>query len=169
MLALIHDLALKQLKAEVAQYPRMNGYTQLEVVSIQALRSMGTTQNDILDALYERWAAHDAIAVHRVAHPLREPLSSIECFDGYDDYEYSVCDALEALTYELKGGSGIGHLADTVPSEKAAELAARFFALFQAPRAYRGLGWGDPFYAFEQGVVLLDEDRAGCFLIIESD
>lgn len=56
-----------------------------------------------------------------------------------------------------------------MPPEKAAELASRFAALFQAPRVYRGLGWGDPRHIFEGGVLLVDETRAGLLLIVESD
>lgn len=147
----------------------MHGYYQLELVSILRLRQAGATQDEILNRLYERWAAHDANAAYRLAcPPIRRPVLA-EPSPSWDDYEYGSQDAHEALAYELKGGSGIGHTEDTIPQEKANELASRFFALFHAPRAYRGMGLGDPFYAFEQGVVLLDAQYAGCFLIIESD
>ena len=169
MLEPIHDSGLEQLKTELSKYPRMDGYYHLDLVSVAVLRQANNAQNDILTALYERWAPHDARAAYQIAHPPIQPFIPSEESSGYEDYESTIEDALEALTYELKGGSGIGHLADTVPSEKAAELTARFFALFQGPRAYRGLGWGNPFYAFEQGVVLVDDERAGCFMIIEND
>ncbi|ULH17989.1 hypothetical protein MF271_23805 (plasmid) [Deinococcus sp. KNUC1210] len=169
MLVPIHDPALEELRAELAQYPRMDGYYQLDLVSITLLRQARMTQNEILNALYDCWAPHKAIAAYRVAFPLIGTPNLEERTPEYDDYEYTVENALEALTYELKGGSGIGHLVDTISPAKAAELATRFFALFRSPQAYRGLGLADPFFVFEQGVVLLDDERAGCLLMIESD
>lgn len=147
----------------------MHGYYQQELVSILGLRQAGATQDEILDRLYERWAAHDANTAYCLASPpIRLPVLA-EPSPSWDDYEYDSQDAHEALAYELKGGSSIGHTEDTIPQEKTNELASRFFTLFHAPRAYRGLGLGDPFYVFAQGVVLLDVEYAGCFLIIESD
>ncbi|ULH18075.1 hypothetical protein MF271_24260 (plasmid) [Deinococcus sp. KNUC1210] len=171
MLVPIHDPALEELRAELAQYPRMDGYYQLDLVSIKILRQARMTQNEILKALYDRWAPHEANAAYRAAFPF--PLIGTPTLEQrtpeFNDYESTVENALEALTYELKGGSGIGHLADTISPVKAAELATRFFALFRSPQAYRGLGLADPFFVFEQGVVLLDDERAACLLMIESD
>ena len=111
----------------------MHGYYQQELVSILGLRQAGATQDEILDRLYERWAAHDANTAYCLASPpIRLPVLA-EPSPSWDDYEYDSQDAHEALAYELKGGSSIGHTEDTIPQEKTNELASRFFALFHAP------------------------------------
>lgn len=116
----------------------MDGYYQLEPVVIGALRQGWKGQSDIFNALYESLGPHSALAAYQIAHPRIQPFSGEP--PGDEDCEYTAEEALDALTYELKGGFEIGHLAEYVPSAKAAVLATHFFAVFHEPRAFWGLG-----------------------------
>lgn len=166
MLPPIRDARFEHFKSELAQYPRNYGYYKVELVSIQELRQMGATQKDVLDALYLEWADHDAF---RRKYPRAKFYNPVTDESLYDGYEYSLDDVIELLTYELKGGSGIGCIHDTIAPAKASELTLSFVGLFQNPRAYRGLAWADPQYVFELGAVLIDDERAGALFITEND
>jgi len=63
----------------------------------------------------------------------------------------------------------VGHTRDTISPEKAEEFAQRFFDFFNSPRGYSGMVLGDPSYVFENGLLLLDDERAGLLLILEND
>ena len=129
----VQHSVIAHLQVELAAFPRLHGDNQLEPVPILRLRQAGATQNEILDRLCGRWAAHDAHTADRLASPLSRLPVLAEPSSSWDDYEYDSQDAHEALAYELEGGSSIGHTEDTLSQEKANELASRFFALFHAP------------------------------------
>ena len=87
MLEPVQHPVIAQLQAELASSPRMHGYYQLELVSILRLRQAGATQDEILDRVYQRWAAQDAHAAYRLASPPIRPPILAEPSSSWDDYE----------------------------------------------------------------------------------
>ena len=70
----------------------------------------------------------------------------------------------------LVGGKDVGHTRETISERVAQELWDKFRGLFSFnTRFYVGLGFGDSEYAFQQGVVAVDDQKAGCLCVIGGD
>ena len=86
------------------------------------------------------------------------------------DYEVDEAKARAHAIEALVGGAAVGHSRDTVPQSDASAIWKRFRALFALEaRFFLGLGFGDSAYVFQQGAVVVDDEKAGCLCIIESD
>ena len=169
MLSSVLEGEVSRLRDALALSPRIDGIYQLELVDIRPLRTQGCSQNEILDVLYDQWVDHKAHQKQREKHPEFYAKTTALDVTSWQDYEVKQEHALEWLTYGLRGGGGVGHTTDTISPEKAEEFAQRFFNFFSSPHAYSGMALGDPSYVFENGLLLLDDERAGLLLILEND
>ena len=131
-------------------------------------RAQGLPQEQVLERLYEAWADHEAQASYKSAYLEITPTLNTE-LPSWQDHEGNFSDAAELLAYSLKGGSGIGHVIDTISEDQAQQLSNEFVQFFDNPRMYRGLAWGDPDYVFENGIVLIDDNWAEMLLVVEDD
>lgn len=155
------------LRSEILRFPRLRGYYKIEMSDISDLRVQAVSLEKILDHLYDLWGEHEALEKYRQIHPFPKPKP--EDLPSWVDHEGDADDAVELLAYGLQGGGAVGHTIDAIPPALAQEFAERFVSFFDHPRMFRGLGFGDPMYVFEHGIVLIDETKAGMLLIIESD
>lgn len=151
------DPVFAQLKKEIEEHPRTCGTYLIDLVSIQQARALNLSDDHILDELYCWWSKTSEL-IHPVGAESWTPYE----MDGVDDIK-------EMMVYAMKGGSAVGHTFDTIPEAKALDFAQRFLQFFARPRAFRGMGIGDPVYLLEEGVLLLDHDVAGILLVMEND
>ena len=140
---------------------------RLDLISTAEWQRGGLSEEEMLDRLFKLWGEHETLSAYLEKMP---PIASQgQVASGWVEYATNPSDAPEFLRQSLIGGGSIGHTVETVPARVAEELVTDFFGLFEQPTAYSGLGWSDPQYVFENGVVILDEKMAGMFLVVESD
>ena len=84
-------------------------------------------------------------------------------------YEANESTARDHLVAALVGGNCIGHARDTVPESVADGLWKRSRSPPGDVRFFLGVGLGDQAYAYQQGIVTVDNDKAGCFFVIDDD
>ncbi|GAA0510694.1 hypothetical protein [Deinococcus depolymerans] len=155
------------LQERLTAFPRMHGKYMLDLTSIAEWRRADMGEEEMLDRLFNLWGEHETLSVYLEKMP---PIASQgQVAAGWVECAVNPSDAREFLRQSLIGGGSVGHTVETVPAHIAEEMVTDFFGLFEQPTAYSGLGWSDPKYVFENGVVILDEKMAGMFLVIESD
>ena len=158
---------LRGIQERLAAFPRMHGKYRLDLTSVAAWRRAGLSEEEILDRLFNLWGEHEALSADLEKFP---PAASQEhVASGWVECTTNPSDTREFLHQSLIGGGSVGHTVETVPAHIAKEIVADFFGLFEQPTAYSGLGWSDPGYVFENGVVILDGKMAGIFLVVEND
>lgn len=149
------DPLLVEIRAKLAQAPRMHGYYLLRLI-----RSERTAEVDeaarldwLLEQLDDRpWA------------PTNAPQ------DPADGYQVDEATAAAHAVTMLVGGADVGHARDTMSPASAASLWTQFRTLFApSARCFIGLGFGDPAYVFLRGVAVIDDTRAGYLGVVESD
>jgi hypothetical protein len=147
------------LKAEIESHPRLCGYYILELVSIYEWRHGGVPQETILEKLVDHFDSDPT-----------DPNPNFVPDQEWTDYETTRDDARGHVVESLIGGSQIGHTRETMPRSTAAEFFDRFVAVCGAnPRFYIGLGLGDRTYSFQYGALIVADELAGIFWIVEDD
>jgi hypothetical protein len=109
--------------------------------------------------------AFEALDNHPWAPPEQRPSDEL-----WTDYEAREAAARAHVAAALIGGRDVGHSRDTIPEGTAHAFWTRFRDLFLADaRFFLGVGLGDPAYVHLQGVVAVDDDKAGCLCVVEGD
>jgi len=158
---------LRGIQERLAAFPRMHGKYRLDLTSVAAWQRAGLSEEEMLDRLFNLWGEHETLSAYLEKMP---PIASQgQVASGWVECAVNPSDAREFLRQSLMGGGIVGHTVETVPARVAEELVADFFSLFEQPTSYSGLGWSDPKYVFENGVVILDGKMAGMFLVVEND
>ena len=148
---------LDQLRSDLGRYPRMHGYYLLNLVPLPS-----TWREDEEASLTSAFEALDDQSWER---PELRPKDQL-----WADYEVNEAKARAHIVAALVGGEAVGHTRETIPAPVAQELWEKFRGLFSLnTRFYVGLGFGDSAYAFQQGVVAVDDQKAGCLGVIEGD
>jgi hypothetical protein len=153
----VNSETLDQLQNSLGQYPRMHGYYLLKFVPLpldwhaDEERSLTIAFQELDD---QTWAP-----------PELRPKDQL-----WVDYEVDEAKARVHAIEALVGGAAVGHTRDTVPHGDPSAIWKRFRDLF-APdaRFFLGLGLGDSAYVFQHGAVVVDDEKAGCLCIVESD
>jgi hypothetical protein len=149
--------SLDQLRRVVGRYPRMHGYYLLNLVPLP-----------------EDWRDHEETALTAAIQALDDhpwPPPEVRPDDQrWVDYEVPEPEASAHVVAALVGGSEVGHARDTIPISDARPIWEAFRALFStSARFFMGVGLGDSKYVFQQGAVVVDDHKAGCLCVIESD
>jgi hypothetical protein len=114
-------------RSRLTQYPRMDGYYLVDIVSIESMRTAGCSQEEILDTTFEHFDDQDWPPPE--ARPLNIPWSA----DAVDS------DTAERVVMRaLIGGREVGHTMDTIPPDVAGFLWSEFQGFF--PGSRRTLG-----------------------------
>ena len=159
MLAEIDNPEFAALKADIESRPRLCGYYIVGLVLIREFRRTGVPQETILQELID----------HFDDDP-NDPNPDFVPDHEWTDYETTHDDARGHVIESLVGGPQIGHTQETMSESTAAEFFDRFVAECGAnPRFYVGLGIGDRTYSFMYGALIVADDLAGIFWIVEDD
>ena len=139
------------LKTEIESHARLAGYYIIKFVDISELRHSSPTDEELLDTLFQnfddqRWPA-----------PEDRPRDQ-----SWSDYVTDRATAMQHAIETLEGGSRIGHLRATIDRSLAQYYFERFEALFDAPMTYSQ-------YAFNNGIAIVAEARAGILWVVEND
>ncbi len=148
---------IKQLRRILERYPRICGYYLLNFVQLPS--GWHDDEEAFLSTAFE--ALDD--------HPW-EPLEMRPNDQLWVDYEVDESEARAEVVTALVGGNEVGHTEDTIPRMEATAIWERFRGRFLADaRFFTKLGLGDSNYVFQRGAVVVDQDKAGCLFVIESD
>jgi hypothetical protein len=149
--------SLEQLRNILGQYPRMHGYYLVNFVPLppgwrdDEEESLATAFGELDD---QEW----------------KPVELRPKDQLWVDCEVQEAEARVHALEALVGGGAVGHSSDTVPKGDALAIWQRFRELFASEaRFFMGLGFGDSAYVFQLGVVVLDDEKAGCLCVVESD
>ena len=149
--------SLDQIRCVVGRYPRMHGYYLLNVVPLPL--DWRDREEAALTAAFQ--------ALDDQPWPPHESRPDDQC---WTDYEVPESEARAHVVAALVGGREVGHTRDTIPMADALPIWEAFRALFSAgARFFVGVGLGDSKFTFQQGAVVVDEHKAGCLCVIESD
>ena len=149
--------SVEQLRETLGQYPRMHGYYLVNVVPLPF-----GWRDDEEGSL--------AIAFEALDDQTWKPVELRPKDQLWVDYEVEEAKARVHAVEALIGGGAVGHSSDTVPKGDAFAIWQRFRELFSSEaRFFMGLGFGDSAYVFQGGVVVLDDEKAGCLCVVESD
>jgi len=149
--------SLDQLRHTLGQYPRMHGYYLLNLVPLP----LGWRD----DEEGSLTTAFEALDDQTWAPPELRPKDQLWVDSEVEEAKARV-HAIEALV----GGGAVGHSRDTVPQGDAFAIWKRFRDLFLPEvRFFIGLGLGDSAYVYQQGVVVVDDEKAGCLYVVEND
>lgn len=154
-----HDAEFRALRRRVSRFPRMHGYYLIDLVSIEALRAAGRSEEQILDTVLEHfddepWPPAD-----------RRPDNV-----SWTEHEVDRSRADEVAIRALVGGRDVGHTRETMPADTARDIWREFEALFdERRRYYAGMGLGNHAYSYLHGVVVVDRARAGILWVVEND
>ncbi|MDX1433134.1 MAG: hypothetical protein R3286_11870 [Gammaproteobacteria bacterium] len=155
----IDDPDFLDLRERVLAHPRMHGYYLVDLVSIEALRAAGRSEEEILDEVLE----------HFDDSPWPPPEERPADLT-WVEHEVDAAHAREAAMEALVGGSQVGHTRDTIPPRAARQMWQDFERLFGDERRYYvGMGLGDSRYVYLHGAVIVDRERAGILWVVESD
>ncbi|MCP4168449.1 MAG: hypothetical protein GY759_21500 [Chloroflexi bacterium] len=159
MLSKVNHPEFTALKGDIESHPRLCGYYIVDLVSIEDSRAIGMQQEGILELLVE----------HFDDDP-NEPDPEFVPDHEWSDYETTLDLARSHTIRALVGGKEIGHTAQTMQHPMARDLFDRFTAVCgSGPRFYVGLGIGRQEFVFQYGVMIVADDMAGIFWIVESD
>ena len=149
--------SLNQHRHTLGQHPRMHGYYLLNVVPLPIgwhddEEGSLTTAFEALDD--QTWPPPQLRAQDQL----------------WVDYQVDEAKARAHAIEALVGGGAVGHCRDTIPKGDASAIWKRFRDLFSpGARFFIGLGFGDSMYVFQHGAVLVDDEKAGCLCVVESD
>lgn len=148
---------IKQLRRILEGYPRMCGYYLLNLVQLPS--GWHDDEEAFLSTVFE--ALDDQPWKPREMRP-NDQL--------WVNYEVDEAEARAEVVTALVGGNEVGHIEDTIPRMEATAIWERFRGRFLADaRFFTKLGLGDSNYVFQRGAVVVDEDKAGCLFVVESD
>ena len=149
--------SLDRLRQTLAQYPRMHGYYLLNMVPLHV--GWREAEEGSLSAAFE------ALDDQTWPPPELRPKDQL-C----SDYEVDEIKACARVVEALVGGSAVGHSVDTIPRAEAFAMWKRFRDLFSPEsRFFLGVGFGDSNYAYQEGAVVVDNQKAGCLIVVEDD
>lgn len=87
-----------------------------------------------------------------------------------DDYIVNHDSATAHMIEAMVGGRSIGQMSDTIPPKKAMRLWLEFENMFSPSRQYYiAMCLSDTDNAFQYGVAIVDNKKAGLLWIVESD
>lgn len=144
------------IKGELAKHPRLCGYYIVKFVELPA--DWRKREEATLTTAFQ------ALDDHAWKPPGLCPA------DPWADYEVEESLAREHAIMALVGGRDVGHSIDTIHPLEAASIWARFRGLFLADaHFFCGVGLGNSEYVFQNGVIVVDDFKAGCLCVVESD
>lgn len=154
---MLPERALEDIHRTLASHPRAFGYYLVKMV-----------------ALEPGWRADEQAALTRAIEALDDrpwPAPELRPSDqSWTDYETTEAVGEQNAIQALVGGNAVGHARETIERPEARRIWLQFRALFSAEaRFFCGVGLGDSRYVFSEGVVVIDEWRAGCLCVVEND
>jgi hypothetical protein len=149
--------ALREIRNDLAIHPRVHGYYLVKMVELEA-----------------GWQSDEEAALTGAFECLDDrewPVPELRPADQrWTDYEVAERVAEERAIDALVGGASIGHTRETIARTQATEIWRRFRGLFSpTARFFVGVGLGNSSFVSSDGAIVVDEARAGCLCIIESD
>lgn len=149
--------ALERIKEDLATHPRLCGYYILKFVELPT--DWRKREEETLTIAFE------ALDDHVWKPPELPPTDQT-----WADYEVEESAAREHAIMALVGGREVGHSIDTIDPLEAASIWAKFRGLFHSDcHFFCGVALGNSEYVFNHGVILVDDAKAGCLCVVESD